>query len=424
MHNEKVLREEQWGSSHRLASLQAPQRRLLYFLVSIFVLAFGAGCEEKKQTPAAAQPPEVEVAQVTQQDVPIYSEWIGTTDGLVNAKIRAQVSGYLLRQAYKEGKTVKKGDLLFEIDPRPFKAALDQAVAQLAIAKAKLGKTELDVKRYTPLARDKAISQEELDNAVQANLAAKAGVQSAEASMEQAKLNLDFTRIVSPIDGIAGTSIVQIGDLVGPGTTSELTTVSTVNPIKVLFPISEGEHMEAMQDSERTGRTASDTASHVVLELILADGSVFPQRGKFYFADRQVDVKTGTLRIAALFPNPGDILRPGQFARIRALRGTRQNALLVPQRSVTELQGGFQVAVVGPDNKVSIRNVKAGERVGSQWVIAEGLKPGERVVVEGVQKVREGQVVTPKTAAELQSGPGTSPSSEKKPSPAPAGKKE
>jgi membrane fusion protein (multidrug efflux system) len=249
-------------------------------------------------------------------------------------------------------------------------------------------------------------------------------VQSAEAAVEQARLNLDFTRIVSPIDGIAGTSIVQIGDLVGPGTTSELTTVSTVNPIKVYFPISEKEYMEAVQGKEHAGRTQSD-AGDIVLELILADGNVFPQRGKLYFADRQVDVKTGTIRLAALFPNPGDLLRPGQFARVRALRGTRQNALLVPQRSVTELQGGFQVAVVGADNKVTIRNVKAGERVGSQWVIDEGLKPGERVVVEGVQKVREGQTVTPKPAeADPQSGPGTSPPSEKKPSPAPAAKKE
>jgi membrane fusion protein, multidrug efflux system len=329
-----------------------------------------------------------------------------------------------LKQVYKEGTTVKKGELLFEIDPRPFKAALDQAVAQLAMAKAKLGKTELDVKRYTPLAREKAISQQELDDAVQANLAAKAGVQSAEATVEQARLNLDFTRIVSPIDGIAGTAIVQLGDLVGPTTTSELTTVSTVNPIKVNFPISEREYMDAVQGKDRADRKQSD-AGDIVLELILADGSVFPQRGKLHFADRQVDVKTGTIRLAALFPNPGDLLRPGQFARVRALRETRLNALLVPQRSVTELQGGFQVAVVGSDNKVTIRNVKAGERVGSLWVIDEGLKPGERVVMEGVQKVREGQAVTPKAAAaELQPGPGTSPSSATKPAPAPTTKKE
>ena len=217
---------------------------------------------------------------------------------------------------------------------------------------------------------------------------------------------------------------MQLGDLVGPSTTSELTSVSTVNPIKVLFPISEKEYMEAVRGKEQAGRTQS-ADSDIVLEPILADGSVFPQRGKLYFADRQVDVKTGTIRLAALFPNPGNLLRPGQFARVRALRGTRQNALLVPQRSVTELQGGFQVAVVGADNKVTIRNVKAGERVGSQWVIDEGLKPGERVVVEGVQKVREGQTVNPKpTDADSQPSSGTLPSSEKKPAPAPAAKKE
>jgi RND family efflux transporter MFP subunit len=412
MQDQEIFSRQQAGRVHRLHSPLPCRHRWLGVLMSISLLVLGAGCEEKKQTPtAAAQPPEVEVVQVTQQDVPVYSEWIGTTDGLVNAKIRAQVSGYLLKQTYQEGKTVRKGDLLFEIDPRPFKAALDQAVAQLAMAKAKLGKTELDVKRYTPLARESAISQQELDDAVQANLAAKGGVQSAEAAVEQARLNLDFTRIVSPIDGIAGTAIVQLGDLVGPSTTGELTTVSTVNPIKVNFPISEKEYMEAVQSKEQKGRDAGD----MVLELILADGSVFPQRGKLYFADRQVEVKTGTIRLAALFPNPGDLLRPGQFARVRALTETRKNALLVPQRAVTELQGGFQVAVVGPDNKVAIRNVKAGARVGSQWVIDEGLKPGERVVVDGVQKVREGQVVNPKPAAAgPQSGLGTPPSSAEK----------
>ena len=403
---------------------RGPHRgRFLNLLLGVSLLIV-AGCEEKKQAPAAAPPPEVAVVQVIQQDVPVYAEWIGTTDGLVNAKIRAQVTGYLLKQTYKEGTTVKKGDLLFEIDPRPFKAALDQAVAQLAIAKAKLGKTELDVKRYTPLARESAISQQELDDAVQANLAAKAGVQSAQAAVEQAQLNLDFTRIVSPIDGIAGTAIVQIGDLVGPTSTGELTTVSTVNPIKVNFPISEQEYMNAVQSRERTEQK-QNRATDMPLEAILADGSLFPHPGKLSYADRQVDVKTGTIQVAALFPNPGDILRPGQFARVRALTETKQNAILIPQRSVTELQGSFQVAVVGPDNKVTIRNVKAGARVGSLWVIDDGLKPGERVVMEGVQKVREGQVVTPKAVtAELQPGSETSPSFATKPASAPAARKE
>lgn len=408
----------------RRRSFLSHRSRWLCFLAAMSAFVIAAGCEEKKPAPTAAPPPEVEVVQVIQQDVPVYSEWIGTTDGLVNAKIRAQVSGYLLKQTYKEGATVKKGDLLFEIDPRPFKAALDQALAQLAIAKARFGKTELDVKRYTPLAKESAISQQELDDAIQANLAAKAGVQSAEAAVEQARLNLDFTRIVSPIDGIAGTAIVQIGDLVGPASTNELTTVSTVNPIKVNFPISEREYLEAVQGKAHTGRRQS-TAADMPLELILADGKVFPQPGKFSFADRQVDVKTGTIRVAALFPNPGDILRPGQFARVRAVTETRQNALLVPQRSVTELQGSFQVAVVGPDNKVSIRNVKAGERIGSLWVIDEGLEAGERVVVEGVQKVREGQVVSPReTVAELGPGLEKAPESDKKAAPVTSGRKE
>ena len=409
---------------HRGLLLPTHHGRYLALLLRLILLVPGSGCEEKKQAPTAVPPPEVEVVQVIQQDVPVHAEWIGTTDGLVNAKIRAQVSGYLLKQTYKEGTTVKKGDLLFEIDPRPFKAAFDQAVAQLAIAKARLGKTELDVKRYTPLAKESAISQQELDDAVQANLAAKAGVQSAQAAVEQAQLNLDFTRIVSPIDGIAGTAIVQIGDLVGPTSTSELTTVSTVNPIKVNFPISEREYLDAVQSREHPGRKQS-TAADMPLQLILADGSVFPQPGRFSFADRQVDVKTGTIGVSALFANPGDILRPGQYARIRALTETKPNALLIPQRAVTELQGGYQVAVVGPDNKVAIRNVKAGQRVGSLWVIDEGLKPGERVVMEGVQKVREGQAVTPKAApAEAQSGSETSPSPGKDPAPAPATKKE
>lgn len=396
MQDKKAFSEQRAQWVCRRCLDRAHTARFLACVIGIFVLALGAGCEEKKQAQTATQPPDVEVVQVIQQDVPVYSEWIGTTDGLVNAKIRAQVSGYLLKQSYKEGTPVKKNDLLFEIDPRPFKAALDQAVAQLAIAKARLGKTELDVKRYTPLAREKAISQEELDDAIQANLAAKAGVESAQAAVEQARLNLDFTRIVSPVEGIAGTSIVQIGDLVGPTSASELTTVSTVNPIKVTFPISEREYMEAVQTREQNGRRHSDD---LVLELILADGSLFPQSGKFSFADRQVDVKTGTIRISALFPNPGDLLRPGQFARVRALREVKKDALLVPQRSVTELQGGFQVAVVGPENKVNIRNVKAGERVGNLWVIHEGLKAGDRVVMEGIQKVREGQLVVPKAAA-------------------------
>jgi membrane fusion protein (multidrug efflux system) len=379
----------------------------IFLATTAFLLV--AGLEAKVLAQVSA--PEVEVVTVTHKDVPVYSEWVGTTEGLVNAKIRAQVTGYLSSQVYKEGASVKKGDLLFEIDPRTFQAALDQAQAQLTMAKAKLGKTELDVKRYRPLAKESAISQQELDDAVQANLSAKGGVQAAEANVEQARLNLSFTRITSPVDGIAGSANAQIGDLVGPTQTGELTTVSTVDPIKVYFPISEQEYMTMAQTLAKTD------AEHTKGELILADGKVYPHKGEFSYADRQVDVKTGTIRLATLFPNPGNILRPGQYGRVRAVTDTKKGAIMVPQRAVMELQGSYQVAVVGPDNKVSIRSVKTGERVDNLWVITSGLKPGERVIVEGVQKVKEGVLVNPKPM-EAESKP------EAKPGPTPAPKKD
>ncbi len=381
------------------------------FLILVLAL-LGSGCEQKKEAPAAMETPEVDFTDVIQKDVPIYSEWVGTTDGLVNAKIRAQVAGYLLKQDYVEGALVKKGDLLFEIDPRSFKNALDQADGQLAQARARLGKTELDVKRYTPLAKEGAISKQELDDAIQANLAAKASVYSAEATVEQARLNLGFTRITSPIQGIAGAANAQIGDLVGPQA-NELTTVSTIDPIKVYFSISEREYL-TVAERINAPETGAEKLREATLDLILANESVYPYKGKLSYADRQVDVKTGTIRVAALFPNHGNILRPGQFARVRALTGTRENALLVPQRSVTELQGSYQVAVVGSDNKVQIRPIKTGERIDSLWVINEGLKPGERVIVEGIQKIKEGQVVKPKPfEAQSQPSPVSSKSAEK-----------
>lgn len=405
----------------RPRSFFAGRPNLGVFLILLMAL-FGSGCEEKKQAPAAAEVPEVAVAEVTQKDVPIYSEWVGSMDGLVNAKIRAQVSGYLLKQNYKEGSLVKKGELLFEIDARPFKAAFDQADGQLAQAKARLGKTELDVKRFTPLAKEGAISQQELDDAVQANLAAKASVFSAEATVEQARLNLSFTRIISPIEGIAGAANAQIGDLVGTQT-SELTTVSAIDPIKVYFSISEREYLIFAEKVNKGGDDPTKQRE-ATLEMILANESVYPHKGTLSYADRQVDVKTGTIRVAALFPNAGNILRPGQFARVRALIDTRKNALLVPQRAVTELQGSYQLAVVGSDNKVQIRPIKTGGRIDSLWIVDEGLKPGERVIVEGIQKVRDGQVVKSKTAeAQLQpaAGPSATPGEKTKPKP-PAGK--
>jgi membrane fusion protein (multidrug efflux system) len=412
MRDEKQLKARRWRSACGLFRLFLAGNAGLGILLAaaLIVVVAGLGGKVLAQTPPV---PEVQVMTVTQKDVPVFSEWVGTTEGLVNANIRAQVTGYLARQAYKEGASVKKGDLLFEIDPRTFQASLDQAMAQLAMAKAKLGKTELDVKRYRPLAKESAISQQELDDAVQANLAAKAGVQAAEANAEQARLNLSFTKITSPVDGIAGSANAQIGDLVGPTQTGELTTVSTVDPIKVYFPISEQEYMVLARQSGVNEAKAQARAKQKMLELVLADGSVYPEKGEFSFAERQVDVKTGTIRIAALFPNPGNLLRPGQYGRVRAVMDTKTGAIMVPQRAVMELQGSYQVAVVGADNKVDIRPVKTGERVDKMWVITSGLNAGERVVVEGLQKVKQGMVVSPKAMEP-----------EAKPQPAPAAKPE
>ena len=358
-------------------------------------LLFSAGC--KKKPPAASPPPSVEVVDVKGQDVPIYHEWIGTLEGLVNAQIRAQVSGYLLTQNYREGDSVKKGDLLFQIDPRSFQAALDQAKGQLAQAEAQFGKTELDVKRFTPLAKANAISQQELDDAVQSNLAAKAAVTAAKAAVEQAQLNLGFTRILSPIDGIPGIAKAQMGDLVGP-LTGELTTVSTLDPIKAYYSVTEQAYINFTRlFSDETIRT--ERSRQLELQLIFVDGTTYPREGRVYAVDRQINPSTGALRVEALFPNPGNALRPGQFARVRVKFDTKKGALLVPQRAVSELQGSYQLAVVDGDNTVDIRTVKVGEQVGALWIIADGLKPGERVIAEGADKVRTGMQVNPKPFA-------------------------
>ncbi|HEX4210365.1 MAG TPA: efflux RND transporter periplasmic adaptor subunit [Candidatus Binataceae bacterium] len=364
--------------------------------------------------PASAAP-DVEVVQVQQADVPIYGEWIGTLDGLVNADVRAQVTGYLQTQGYQEGAFVEKGRLLFQIDPRPFQAALDQAQGQLAQAKATLanaeavqGRTELDVKRYTPLAKEQAASQQDLDNAVQNDLAAKATVETAkaqiktdEAAVETAKINLEFTHLVAPIDGIAGQAQLQVGALVTPGS-APVTSVSTLDPIKVYFTVSEPQYLAwRKRFPTETSRLAADKALR--LQLILADGSTYGREGRFYFADRQVNVGTGAIRIAGLFPNPGNTLRPGGYAKVRAVISIQHGALLVPQRAVSELQGGYQVAVVGGDNKVNVRTVTVCDLDGNQWIIVSGLSQGERVVAEGVQKVRTGAHVNPKPFA-MQAG--------------------
>jgi membrane fusion protein (multidrug efflux system) len=366
-------------------------------LTNAFLLAVAlAGCGGRAAAPPSA-PPLVEVAPVTQRDVPIVSEWVATLDGYVNAQIQPQVTGYIIKQTYKEGSPVHNGDVLFEIDPRPFQAILDQSKAQLAQAQAQMGKTQLDVDRDTPLAKERAIAQSQLDNDIQANLAAKAAVQSSAAQVEQAQLNLGFTHVTSLFDGIAGIAQVQLGNLVNTNTV--LTSVSQVNPIKAYFPISEQEYLRLasrINNPQNQGDAPKDAPP---LELILADGTVYPSKGRVLYTDRQVDIATGTIRVVSAFPNPKNFLRPGQFGRVRASTYTRTGALLVPQRAVVELQGNFQLAVVGPDNKVNIRLVKVGERVGTEWIIDSGVKPGEKVVVEGVQKVREGSTVNPKPAA-------------------------
>jgi len=365
----------------------------------------------KRVSGAPGAAPDVEVVKVEQKDVPIYGEWIGTLDGLTNADVRAQVTGYIMRQGYQEGAFVKKGQLLFEIDPRPFQAALDQTEGQLAQAKAALanaqavqGRTELDVNRYTPLAKEQAASQQDLDNAVQNNMAAKATVataqaqiKTAEAAVETARINLDFTRLVAPIDGVAGQAQLQVGALVNLSS-GPVTSVSTVDPIKVYFTVGEPQYLAwRKRFPTESSRLAAD--KDLRLQLILADGSTYPYEGSFYFADRQVNEGTGAIRIAGLFRNPNNILRPGGYGKVRAVIRLQQGALLVPQRAVSELQGGYQVAVVGGDDKVSIRTVTVGERVGTDWIIADGLKQGERAVAEGVQKVRPGMQVNPKPFA-------------------------
>ena len=387
-------------------------KRKLWISGALFLVVIGIVIGATRPKRASGTPPggspDVQVVLVEQKDVPIYGEWIGTLDGFSNADVRAQITGYLMKQGYQEGAFVKKGQLLFEIDPRPFQAALDQAKGQLAQATAVLanaqavqGRTELDVNRYTPLAKEQAASQQDLDNAVQNNMAAKATVataeaqiKSAEAAVETAKINLDFTRLVAPIDGIAGQAQLQVGALVNLNSVP-VTSVSTVDPIKVYFTVGEPQYL-AWRKRFPTETTRQAAAKNLKLELILADGSTYAHDGVFYFADRQVNESTGAIRIAGLFPNPANILRPGGYGKVRAVIRTQQGALLVPQRSVSELQGGYQVAVVDSDNKVSIRTVQAGDRVGNQWVIAEGLKQGERVVAEGIQKVRPGMQVTPK----------------------------
>ena len=362
----------------------------------VSTLLFFSGCGNKNVSAAAAPPPNVQVTDVIQRDVPIYHEYLATLDGFVNAQIQPQVSGYLIKQNYLEGAVVSRNQVLFKIDPRPFQAIVDQAMAQVAQAEAQLGKTQLDVQRDTPLAKEKAIAQSQLDNDIQANLAAKATVQADKASLEQAELNLEFTNVRSLVDGVAGIAAGQVGNLVGPQIV--LTTVSQVEPIKAYFTVSEQEYL-AFVHRNPTEADRAAREKQLDLDLILSDGSTYPRKGTFFAADRQVDIQTGSIRLAGLFPNPGNVLRPGQFGRVRFISYIRKGALLVPQKSVVELQGSYQVAVVGSDKKVSLRTVTVGERTGALWIVNTGLQPGERVVVEGVQKVRESMPVNPTLVA-------------------------
>jgi RND family efflux transporter MFP subunit len=411
-------------------------KRLQVWAAVLLILAavVTAGCV--RTTSAAGSPPlpQVEVSEVKQRDVPIFHEWIGTLDGLVNAAIKAEVSGYLLSQDYKEGSFVRKGQLLFQIDARPFDAALSQAQGQLAQAKGQLAqakaqltqaqaqlaqsvanqqRAQLDVDKYAPLAKQHAVTQQELDNAVQNNIAytaqieaskaavetakaqieaSNAAVESAQAAVEAAKVNTGFTHLASPIDGIAGQAQVQVGNLVGPNS-GVITTVSTLDPIKANFTVGEQEYLSLT-------RGGVNDLANLQLELVLADGSTYPQKGKFFFADRQVNQSTGAIQLTGLFSNPGNRLRPGQYGKVRAAVGTSAGALLIPQRAVTELQGAYQVAVLDGKNTVSIAQVKVGEQIGTMWVISDGLKPGQRVIAEGVQNVRPGMQVSPKPFVE------------------------
>jgi membrane fusion protein (multidrug efflux system) len=388
-------------------------RTLLLVLLAGFLL-FGCGKEQKAQP----QAPIVEVAEVTQKDVPVYGEWVGTLDGSVNATIRAQVQGYLIKQNYKEGDFVKKDQVLFEIDPRPYQAAIEEAKGQLAQAEARWQTAKANLVRIKPLAEQSAVSKKDLDDAIGAEESTHASVMSAKAALDKAQLNLDWTKVTSLIDGITGIAKAQIGNLVGPGSIEELTTVSTVDPIKCYVSLSEQEYMRAQERRLKQ-------AGKVRLDLILSDGTTYPYKGEVAFADRQVDVRTGTIRVATTFPNPQNLLRPGMFSRIRAEMGIRKAALVIPQRAVSEVQGRYLVAVVTPENKVAIKPVKVGQWFGQLWVIDEGLKAGEKVVAEGTQKVRDGMVVSPKPfVAEAQAEPGAAQKPEVKPEAKPQSKPE
>ena len=363
-------------------------------------LALVAGCSKsaKGGGPPQYPPPDVVTTTVQQKDVPVFGDWVANLDGYVNAQIQPQVTGYLIRQNYKEGSHVSKGQVLYEIDPRPFQASLDQAKGQLAQAQAQLQLAQINTKRDTPLAEARAIARSQLDNDLQTQAADEATVKAQEAAVETAKLYLEWTKVRSLLDGIAGLATIQVGSLVTQSTV--LTTVSQVQPIKVYFAISEQEYL-ALSEKAREGGAADllHSARRVPIEMTLSNGTVYPSKGYVVFVDRQVNSSTGTIRVAAAFPNPQSLLRPGQYGRVRAQTSLERGALVVPQRAVTELQGSYQIAVINADNKVHIQNVEVGPQIGTNWVITNGLKPGEQVVIEGNGKLADGMPVHPHPAA-------------------------
>jgi len=360
-------------------------RQLHVMGVLMLALAICSGCSSNAEKPAPP-PPGVTVTPVIQKDVPIHQEWVGTMLGNVDADIRPKVGGFLLNRLYAEGSYVEKGSPLFQLDKRQAQAAVEQAQGDLERARAALGQAQIDVRRYTPLVAQKAVSQAELDKALSSETAGKAQVNAEQAVLDNAKLNLAWSTVIAPISGIAGVSKVQVGDLMTPVTI--MTTVSNVNPIYVDISIAEQDYIRFVR--EKTGRLAGQN-----LELILGDGTVFPRRGRALFVNREVDSRTGTIQVRGEFPNPGNVLRPGQYARIRAATELRKGALLIPQQAVSELQGVYQVGVVAPDNKVTIKTVKLGPQFGDMWVVESGLQAGDSVVVDGLQRIKSGMTVAP-----------------------------
>jgi membrane fusion protein (multidrug efflux system) len=369
-------------------------KKLALLLPAVLLVLFLTACEEKKEAPKPT-PPEVLVADVVQQDVPIYGTWVATLNGPVNADITPKVQGYLLKQNYTNGSFVKNGQLLFEIDPRPFVASLDQAQAQVAQAQAIYDKYTADVLRDTPLAAQNAIPLKQLDTDTANQAAAKAQVVADKAAQQNAELNLGWTKVYSPVDGIAGVASSQVGDLVG--TTTKMVTISQVDPIWAYFNISETDYLANAANISKILRSGN-VKSNVEVEYLQANNEPYPFKGTVIFVNRQITAGTGTIQLAAAFPNKNALLRPGGFGQVRIKTKSNPNALLVPQPAVIEVQTDYQVAVLNPEGRAVFRPVKVGDRVGTNWIITEGVKPGEKVIVEGFQKVQQAAAANPEFA--------------------------